>query len=85
MSTKLAEPKPIESVSDSTLDAEAMNVGKLLAKMPKKTIKLPIDPLNKNETMVKVVFNGYVFLIPYGKEVELPLPVVEILERSGRY
>lgn len=82
---KLTNPKPIESISDGALDSEAKRFGKQLARAPKRRIKIPKDPLNPKETMIRVVLNGYQFNIPLGKEVELPVPIIEILERSGRY
>lgn len=77
--------EPVESVSNSTFDSEANRAGKRLARMPKRKIKIPVDPLNPKETMIQVVIQGYIYNIPRGKEVELPQPVIEILERSGKY
>jgi hypothetical protein len=72
-------------ISDSSLDHEAHKVGERLSKCPKKTIKIPIDPLNPKEVAIPVIIDGYRFDIKKGVEVELPLPVIEILEKAGKY
>ena len=57
----------------------------ILAKEPKRKIKLPIDPLNPDNTTKLVAINGYAFSIQRGVEVEVPQSVYDILVRTGNY
>lgn len=46
-------------------------------------IKIPLDPLNPERKIKKVIYNGYFYQIELGKEVEVPLHIKKLLEDKG--
>lgn len=52
--------------------------------MPKKSIEIPIDPLNPNDKLAIVGINGVVYSIPRGIEVEVPQAVYDVWKDSDR-
>ena len=71
------------SETDKALKADKKKTEKALKEEPKVKIRLPKDPLNKGNTHVPVVVNGYAYQIERGKDVEVPETVRDILEDSG--
>lgn len=71
------------SASDGTLDAEARRWGKVYGAEPKVRIKIPKDPLNKQDETVPVCLNGYNYLIRRGEAVDVPKTVADVLTEAG--
>jgi len=69
--------------TDSQLDKMAEIAGAEVNKQDKVRIRIPIDPLNKQDLIVPVIINGYVWNIEKGKSVEVPENVAEILTEAG--
>ena len=46
-------------------------------------IKVPIDKQNEKDLYVTAQINGYTYQIKRGEAVEVPAPVVKLLERAG--
>lgn len=49
----------------------------------KESIVIPIDKANKEDMVVPVCLNGYLYQIQRGVKVELPVSVVEVLRNAG--
>ena len=47
-------------------------------------IKIPLDKQNPKDLTVEVQINGYVYQMKRGEAIEVPEPVVKLLER-GKY
>lgn len=71
-----------ERLSDAQMDQQAKAMGQTLADGPKVKIKIPLDPLNKEDSMVPVGINGYFYYIKRGETVEVPETVADILTRA---
>ena len=54
-----------------------------LDKYPKVRIKIPIDKQNEKDLTVAVQINGYVYQMKRGEYIEVPSPVVKLLERGN--
>ncbi|MBE6758834.1 MAG: hypothetical protein E7554_01935 [Ruminococcaceae bacterium] len=75
-----------DGLTDAKIDKEARSVKAILDARPKCTVKiLDRDALESGRTVPPhpVSINGYVFRIPYNKEVEVPDRVAEILRRQN--
>ena len=73
--TKLTE-KDMQKIEKET--------GAALKKEAKVRIKIPGDPLNKNDhSPVPVTINGYRYEIKRGETVDVPETVAKVLERAG--
>jgi len=88
------DPAPIIKDSTPTPDPLAASLEKQITAMGKKTaeklksctyekIKIPMDDLNPKETFVIVGINGWNLQIQRGVAVNLPIPVVDLLEAGG--
>lgn len=75
--------KETPKFTDGQLDNMSKATGEEVNKQEKIKIRIPIDPLNKNDLIVPVVINGYLWSIERGKSISLPENVVKILEESG--
>lgn len=53
-----------------------------LDKLPKVTIKIPIDKQNPKDLVVAVQLNGYPYFIERGKEVRVPNVIKKMLENA---
>ncbi len=53
-----------------------------LDKLPKVTIKIPIDKQNPKDLVVAVQLNGYPYFIERGKEVSVPNVIKKMLENA---
>ena len=53
-----------------------------LNKLPKVTIKIPIDKQNPKDLVVAVQLNGYPYFIERGKEVSVPNVIKKMLENA---
>lgn len=60
-----------------TEDQEEKTLKEQLAAMPKKTIVIPRDPLNKND-IVPIGWNGIIYAVPRGKAFEVPYVIADI-------
>lgn len=88
--SELPTLKSSDKVSDNYItEAEANAIrdetGRLLAKQPKRTIKLPKLANPKAPNYETVQINGYTFVIMRGAEVNVPEEVYNILSRAGLY
>jgi len=75
--------KETPKFTDKELDNMAKATGAEVNKQVKVRIRIPIDPLNKQDLVVPVVINGYVWSIEKGKSIEIPENVAEILTEAG--
>ena len=75
--------KETPKFTDGQLDTMAKDAGKEVNKQAKVRIRIPIDPLNKQDKVVPVIINGYVWSIEKGKNVEVPENVADILTEAG--
>ncbi len=80
MNASIEEKK---EMTDAEMDAVAKSTGSILSGEPKVKIKIPRDPLNKDNTAVPVGINGYFYNIRRGETVEVPESVANLLERGG--
>lgn len=83
MGTKKTENERTAGMTDQEIEREAQGMGAVYAAEPKVRVKIPIDPLNKEDTAVPVCLNGYLFQIKRGETVEAPQTVADVLERAG--
>lgn len=72
-----------ENLTDTKIDQLAKEAGKEINAQPKIRIKIPMDHLNKEDTVVPVTINGYTWSIKRGVAVEVPENVAFILEEAG--
>lgn len=80
------EQKPVVTgVTDADMAAMRDNTAKLLAKQPKRQIKLRKDSNPKAPNYETVQINGYTYMIKKGELVEVPEEVFQILSRAGLY
>ena len=79
----MSEKKETPKFTDGQLDTMAKEAGKEVNKQDKIKIRIPIDPLNKQDLVVPVVINGYMWKIEKGKSVEVPENVADILTEAG--
>jgi len=76
--------KETPKLTDTQLDEMAKVTGKEVNDTQDKVkIRIPIDPLNKQDLVVPVVINGYMWKIEKGKSVTVPENVAEILTEAG--
>lgn len=69
--------------SDAELDSMASGMAAVFGDMPKKTVCVPRDPLNHDESGITVSVNGYTFVIKRGVNVRVPDEVAKILKRAN--
>lgn len=76
---------------DAMIDAKGRSAAQKLVKgmkakldaCKKVTIKVPVDKQNEKDLYVTAQINGYTYQIKRGEQVEVPAPVVKLLERAG--
>ncbi|RGL39002.1 hypothetical protein DXC69_03005 [Paenibacillus polymyxa] len=71
----------LEKQLESKIAREEKDYKKQLAKMKKVTMTIPEDPNNPDD-VVPVVWNGIVYTIPRGVEVEVPEVIRDIWRES---
>lgn len=71
-----------ETLSGDQIDREAQEWGKIYNAEEKVSIRIPQDPLNRDDDTVPVCVNGYNYFIKRGVTVEVPRTIAEILERA---
>ena len=71
-----------DTMTDAQLDAQASQWGTVYGKEPKVRIKIPMNPLSKEDKVVPVCINGYNYMINRGETVEVPETVAQILEEA---
>lgn len=69
--------------SDGQMDDMAKDMKTQFDAMKKVKVRIPVDKQNKEDKVVPVCINGYIFQIERGKSVEVPEEVARILEDSG--
>ncbi|MFK7695658.1 hypothetical protein [Paenibacillus sp. HJGM_3] len=74
----------VEPSLEREAEMSARSAAKQLKAMPKKTIFIPIDPLNPDDKVAVVGFNGVFYTIPRDQEFEVPEAVYEIWKDSER-
>ena len=57
--------------------------GEYYAGQKKETILIPVDKQNKDDAVVPVCINGYIYQVQRGKKVEVPESVAGILRNAG--
>ncbi len=57
--------------------------GEYYNRQKKETILIPVDKQNKDDEVVPVCVNGYIYQVQRGKKVEVPVVVAEILRNAG--
>lgn len=75
-----------DGLTDARIDKEARSVKAILDARPKCTVRiLDRDALESGRTVPPhpVSINGYVYRVPYNKEVEVPDRVAEILRQQN--
>lgn len=79
------EKKKVETprYTDNQLDNMAKGMKEEFDKMEKVKVRIPIDKQNKEDLVVPVCINGYIFQIERGVSVEVPSVVYDILEEAG--
>lgn len=60
------------------------NMKRILDEMPKKSLEIPVDPINPSDKLVTVGVNGIIYAIPRGVEVEVPEAVYHVWKESDR-
>ena len=81
----------VEEKNEAVVEAKARTAAKKLIKgmkakldaCKKVRVKVPIDKQNEKDLYVTAQINGYTYQIKRGEYVELPEPVVQLLERAG--
>ena len=66
-----------------TEDEEAEATGRMMAQQEKVRIRIPLNPLNEEDTIVPVCVNGYHYWLRRGESTEVPKTVAEILENAS--
>lgn len=72
-----------EQLTDREIDNVAKETGAALKVEDKVKIKIPLDKNNKEDLVVPVCINGYVYQIKRGERVEVPQTVADILEEAN--
>lgn len=72
-----------EQLTDRDIDNVAKETGAALKVEDKVKIKIPLDKNNKEDLVVPVCINGYVYQIKRGERVEVPQTVADILEEAN--
>ncbi len=81
---KKAEPsQPLDVSIEKQITQMGRATAEELRKYPRFKILIPEDPLNKKAGKVVVGINGATIAIDRGKPVELPEPVIDLLEEGG--
>lgn len=70
-----------EAMSERQIDREFERAAGALTQYPRKSVLIPKSEQAGDE-VVELGFNGRMFLIRRGEQVELPEPLVEILEHA---
>ncbi|MFD1776654.1 hypothetical protein [Paenibacillus rhizophilus] len=70
-----------ESLEKLAAEAERTAAEQLKA-MPKVSIIIPDDPQNPGDKVVPIGFNGVVYTVPRGVQVEVPQAIAEIYQDS---
>lgn len=75
-----------EEQQELQLEREAamseMNAAQQLKAMPKVSLIIPDDPLNPGDKVVPIGFNGVVYTIPRGIQVDVPKAIADIWNDS---
>lgn len=78
--------KEVKAIDERKVDVMQNEIHKAMkaayAKEKKVRIKVPVDPLNKEDLSVTVQVNGYTFLIKRGETVDVPESIANILSEA---
>lgn len=66
-----------DKLTDSQMDKEVKSVEEELKKSEKVKVFIPIDKLNPKDVTV-IGLNGFNYVIPRGKQVDVPEPIANI-------
>ncbi len=80
---KSPSPDPLAKSIERQVTAMGRKTAEKLRSAPKEKIKIPLDQLNPNAGDVVVGVNGWNLQIQRGVAVNLPSPVVALLEQGG--
>lgn len=72
-----------KGLTDKEMDQVGIETAAKVNQGDKIRIKIPLDPLNKEDMVVPVVINGHTWAINRGQSVEVPEQVAAILEDAG--
>lgn len=73
-------PDMAQAAGKPELPQAAEDAGAQPCVEPRVRIKIPVDPLNKEDSFIPVGINGYIYQIKRGVAVEVPQTVAGILE-----
>jgi len=76
-------PKNMEKSIEKQVTQMGKQTAEKLRQYPQEKVLIPVDKLNKHIQDVVVGINGWNFQIQRNVPVELPSPVVDLLERAG--
>lgn len=69
----------LPEITEAELIKNSLSVKEQLDKMPKKSVRIPINEQNPKDLVVPVTISGYTFQIKRGESVEVPEEVERIL------
>jgi len=79
----MEKEKRTTTITEGEIDKQAKEFGESLKGELKVRVKIPIDKQNKDDMVVPVCINGYVWQIKRGEAVMVPQIVQEVLENAG--
>lgn len=74
------EMRQTRAMSTYEIDRAFLRVAGTLKKAPHARVRIPA--LGSGDEVVELGYNGRMFLIKRGEAVDLPLPLIEVLERA---
>jgi hypothetical protein len=78
--TQLPEPTAAEM---SAITAKRERMKRFLAAGPHEVVYLPLPGPDNDRESVPVQVNGYKVLVPRGEQVNVPVPIADLLRQSG--
>lgn len=79
--------EPAEDIVKVSLDGQLTALGretaKKLAEAEKFKVKVPINPMAKDDTFVTASINGWNFQVKRGEPVMLPVEIIDLLANAG--
>lgn len=69
----------LPEITEAELIKNSLSVKEQLDKMPKKSVRIPINEQNPKDLVVPVTISGYTYQIKRGESVEVPEEVERIL------
>ena len=75
------ENKPVDKASSAKINKLVTGMKAKLAKCKKVNVRIPKNEHNPHDVVVQI--NGYIFQIKRGVDVEVPVPVRDLLDKGG--